>query len=170
MLKRLAERRPRLRREPWDPGQPEITFGWEHLKDCVREAAPLLAREHAEVQTDPRLPHDPDWERLLGWADAGSLDVWTARADGALIGYVSVLFMPHLYSRLVNMANVHTPYLMPEWRLGRLGTDMLKALVAALKEHEVQIVDVDLDRDSRLILALGRMGFKSVETRERKWL
>ena len=78
----------------------------------------MLAREAAEVQTDKRLPYDPDWDRLFGWAASGSLDVWTVRAELTLIGYTSVLFMPHLYSREVNMANIHTPYLAPEWRQG----------------------------------------------------
>lgn len=131
---------------------------------------PLLAREHAETEHDGRLPYDPDWDRLLSWSASGSLDVWTLRADGDLIGYASVLFMPHLYSRNVNMANVHTPYVTPEWRLGWLGLDMLKALFAALKERNVDIVDVDIDSDNRLHRALDRMGFESPEIRRRKWL
>lgn len=131
---------------------------------------PLLAREHAEVENDARLPYDPDWERLLNWAAMGALDVWTLRADKDLIGYASVLFMPHLYSRGVNMANVHTPYLSPEWRLGWLGLVMLKMLFSALKERNVSVVDLDIDIDSRLNAALDRMGFDKPEVRRRKWL
>ncbi len=130
----------------------------------------MLAREHAEVEPDPRLPFDPDWDRLLGWAATGALDVWTVRADATLIGYASVLFMPHLYSRDVNMANVHTPYLVPEWRLGRLGIDMLKTLFEALRERRVQIVDIDIAVDSPLHKVLDYMRFSKEETRRRKWL
>ena len=134
---------------------------------------PLLAREHAETEPDARLPHDPDWDRLLSWGAAGALEVWTLRAHSIhmpLVGYASVLFMPHLYSREVSMANVHAPYVMPEWRLGRLGIDMLKALFASLKERGVAIVDIDIDADSRLNAALDRMGFGRPEIRRRKWL
>ncbi len=130
----------------------------------------MLAREHAEVELDPRLPFDPDWDRLLGWAATGALDVWTVRADAILIGYVSVLFMPHLYSRGVNMANVHTPYLAPEWRLGRLGIDMLATLFEALRARDVDVADIDLDLRSRLHPALARWRFEDTEIRKRKWL
>lgn len=140
------------------------------LETCAHEAMPLIAREHTETEPDTRLPYDPDWARLLSWSQAGALDVWTLRADLALIGYVSVLFMPHLYSREVKMANVHAPYIMPEWRLGRLGLDLLKTLFVALEMRGVQIVDIDLDADSRLHLALDRMGFARPEIRRRKWL
>ena len=170
MLKRLAENRPRLRLRPSDPEQPEFTVGWEALELCAHEAMPLLAREHAETESDGRLPYAPDWDRLLSWSASGSLDVWTLRADGTLIGYASVLFMPHLYSRGVNMANVHAPYVMPEWRLGRLGLDMLKALFSALKDRSVDVVDVDIDTDARLHIALDRMRFARTEIRRRKWL
>ena len=131
---------------------------------------PLLAREHAETESDTRLPYDPDWDRLLSWAAAGSLDVWTLRADGELIGYASVLFMPHLYSRSVSMANVHSPYLTPEWRLGWLGVDMLKALFSALQERGVEIVDVDAHVNSRIHRILDRLDFDRPELRRRKWL
>ena len=170
MLKRLVENRPRLRLRPSVPGQPEFTVGWEALDCCAREAMPLLAREHVETEPDARLPHDPDWDRLLSWGASGALEVWTLRADAPLIGYASVLFMPHLYSREVSMANVHTPYVMPEWRLGRLGLDMLKALFASLKARGVTIVDIDVDVDNRLNAALDRMGFGRPEVRRRKWL
>ena len=170
MLKRLVEARPRLRLRPSALGQPEFTVGWETLELCAREAMPLLAREHAETERDERLPYDPDWDRLLSWSASGALDVWTLRADGELIGYASVLFMPHLYSRQVQMANVHAPYVMPEWRLGRLGLDMLKVLFSALKDRGVDVVDVDIDVDARLHNGLDRMGFVRTEIRQRKWL
>ena len=170
MLKPLEEKRPRLRLRPLVPGQPEFTVGWEHLAAVAREAAPLLAREHAEVASDSRLKFDPDWNRLLSWDAAGALDIWTLRAGAMLIGYASVLFIPHLYSRQVKMANVHTPYLMPEWRAGWRGIEMLKVLFEALKECGVQVIDMDLDKDSRLHGVLDRMGFEAPETRRRKWL
>ena len=170
MLKRLAEARPRLRLKPSDPGQPEFTVGWETLELCAREAMPLLAREHAETERDERLPYDPDWDRLLSWSASGALDIWTLRADGELIGYASVLFMPHLYSRQVQMANVHAPYVMPEWRLGRLGFDMLKALFSSLKDRGVDVFDIDIEIDHPLNNWLDRIGFKRPEIRRRKWL
>jgi hypothetical protein len=169
MLKRPVERRPRLRRRRSDPEQPEITFGWEYFTDCVAEARPLLAREHAEVQ-DARFPYDPDWDRLFGWAAAGALDIWTTRADDTLIGYASVLFMPHLYSREIQMGCVHTPYLTPEWRLGMLGYEMFETLFEALKQRKVDLVDVDLPEGSRLHKLLSRLGFKVDDVRRRKWL
>lgn len=169
MLKRPVERRPRLRRRRSDPEQPEITFGWEYFTDCIAEARPLLAREHAEVQ-DARFPYDPDWERLFGWAQAGALDVWTTRADETLIGYVSVLFMPHLYSREVAMANVHTPYIVPEWRLGWIGYDMLQTLADALRQRGVQLVEVALPVGSPLHKLVERMKFTADDMIRRKWL
>ena len=170
MLKPNAEPNQRRRQKRSVPGQPEITFGWEPFAHCVREARPMMAREHAEVQRDERLPFDPDWERLAGWASMGALGIWTVRADVTLIGYVSVLFMPHLYSRGVSMANVHTPYLAPEWRNGWLGVEMLETLVAALKEAGVQVVDTEIETDSPVHKILDRMKFERPEIRRRKWL
>ena len=170
MQMQLAELPPRRRQKHSAPGQPEITFGWEPFAFCVREARPMLAREAAEVQTDKRLPYDPDWDRLFGWAASGSLDVWTVRAELTLIGYASVLFMPHLYSRDVSMVNVHTPYLAPEWRQGWLGFEMLEALCEALRERRVNIMDVDLPADSRLHRIFDRMKFTTPDVRRRLWL
>jgi len=170
MLTRPEGRSPRQPRKRSDPEQPEITFGWEAFGDMVREARPLLAREHAEVQTDKRFVFDPDWERFFGWSQAGSMDVWTVRADGVLIGYASVLFMPCLYSRELFMANVQTPYLVPEWRLGRLGMEMLDTLEAALRERSVQMVDFVIDTGSRVHKLLERKGYAAAEVTRRKFL
>lgn len=170
MLTRPEGQSPRRRRNRSDPEQPEITFGWEMLSAVVREARPLLAREHAEVQTDERLVFDPDWDRLFGWAAAGHLGIWTTRADDVLIGYASVLFMRHLYSQEWRMANIHTPYLAPEWRRGRLGIEMFQTLFAALKDSGVQIVEIDLDKDSPLHRILDRMQFDAPEITRRKFL
>ena len=170
MLKQRVELPPRLRLRLSAHGRLEITVGWETLNGCAHEALPLLTREYAEAKKDERLPYNPDWQRLLNWDATGSLRVWTVRAGSTLIGYASVLFMPHLYSSEVSMANVHAPYLMPEWREGWLGFDMLKALFEQLRRDGVQIVDMDIDADSRLNTLLDRMGFAKPEVRRRKWL
>lgn len=170
MLMRPEGRSPRRPRKHSVPEQPEITFGWEPFAEIAREARPLLVREHAEAQTDSRLPFDPDWSRMLGWAGAGSLDVWTTRSEGVLIGYASVLFMPHLYSQEVRMAVVHTPYLTPEWRRGRLGIEMLETLEDALRERGVQRVDYTLDISSPVHKLLERKGYVATETTRSKYL
>lgn len=167
---RPEETRPRRLPRRSGRERPEITFGWEPLPAVVCEAAPLLLREHAEVQTDPRFVYDPDWDRMLNWAAIGALDVWTMRGDDALVGYASVLFMPHLYSRQLQMAVIHTPYVTPEWRRGRLGMEMLQTLLDALKERGVDIVDMNIDCYARLNVMLDRMGFSSPEVVRRKFL
>jgi hypothetical protein len=129
-----------------------------------------LAREHAEAQSDKRLTFDPDWDRLFGWSTAGDLEIWTTRADGRLIGYVSVLFLRHLYSQEWRMANVHTPFLAPEWRVGRLGIEMMATLFDALREREVQIVDIGLDVGSPMNALVERMKFQPAEVIWRKFL
>lgn len=139
------------------------------MRDVIREGYPLLVREHAEVQNQ-RFAFDPDWERLLGWALNGDLAIWTTRVDGELIGYVSVLFVNHLYSQGWRMGIIHTPYLAPEWRRGRLGIEMFGTLFEALKERGVQIVDFVLEADSPLHKLFDRMGFETPEVTRRKFL
>ena len=85
-----------------------MTFQREELKDCINEARPLLLEHWKEIAHYPDIQLEPDEERYFASEAAGVLRVYTARDDGAIVGY-AVFFVntnAHYKSSLQAMQDI----------------------------------------------------------------
>jgi GNAT superfamily N-acetyltransferase len=76
---------------------PDIQFARESFVDVIDEALPILEAQAAELNANPDLPLAVDREAYQNVDDAGVLRIFTARIDGALVGYACfhVAINPH---------------------------------------------------------------------------
>lgn len=134
---------------------------------------PLAKRYYAESGLDPAaLPFDPDWPTYYAYERAGILRLWTARADGVLIGFGFVQVTHALLHAGTSHAYAGPLWLAPEWRDGLRGLRFLRSVVEACRALGVSVVrsttndlyDVGADRRSRVAALFARLGFQQVET------
>ena len=138
----------------------------------MRELAPLLERQQAEVGTTYQ-DFDPDWGRYFEYERAGILRIWTARdAQGALVGYFVGLDVHGLHAASTRHCYADLFWLAPEWRDGLLGLRFLRSVVEACKGLGVQVLRwetndtfaPDAHGRSRVARLLERLGFVPVGT------
>lgn len=114
-------------RLPPRSGRARPEFAWEPFGDCIVEAQPLLHRHWEEVALNKgSIALDPDWDTYFALASAGRLHVLTARVEGRLVGYLSMVMGRLLHYRQVLWAESDIFWLDPSWRLGMTGIHLFK--------------------------------------------
>ena len=158
---------------PSAPVRPEIVFAWEPFSLVFRESFPLLRRLYEELGSNREIaPLDPDWKRYFEYERAGMLRVWTARANGVLVGFANCLVTNSLLCETTLCGYVEHYYILPEWRMGSAGRDILRTVAAALAALGARIVQVqtndayepDEHGRSRVGALLRRDGFSPIGT------
>lgn len=142
-----------------------VTFAREEYSpQLVAEFEPLLRAHWREVAHYADLPLLPQWQRYEALAAAGVMRVFTARANGALIGYSVHIVTPSMHYT-VQTASEDILFVLPEHRHGTLGSrliafadEMLRGEGVVLSMRHVKFRP-ELDY-SRL---LERMGYERVD-------
>jgi hypothetical protein len=118
----------------------DVTFQAEHLRDVWEELLPLLATHYEEVAHYQDIPLSVERAAYEGMADLGILKVYTARAEGELIGYgvFIVKRSPHYNTSLQAVQDV--VFVAPEYRHGAIGTNLLIFCDVELRKLGVQVV------------------------------
>lgn len=150
---------------PEDDG---ITLQWERVSVLAKELS-LLFREHwREIALfQDSVPLEPNWDLYFQYEIAGLLHVLTVRADGLLVGYVFLIFSPHLHYASTIYAHCDMFWLKPAFRRGLLGYRMLKQAVEYAAERQAKVMYVSTKRHflgNRVGKLLERLGFSAEET------
>lgn len=91
-----------------------VTFQREAMATAYPDAAPLMQAHWEEVGRDrDLLVLNPDVEKMVSLEAAGMWHVWTARADGDLVGYAAWIVAPHLHYRDAVTAFCDVIYMSP---------------------------------------------------------
>lgn len=113
-----------------------ISFQTEKFSDVLVEAAPILKRHYAEIALhQDRIPLAPDVPRYRAAEAQGSLLIVTARLDGKLVGYASVIVGTRMHNVTVISALIESIWLAPECRGQRLGSGLFDAVEKAAAER-----------------------------------
>lgn len=104
----------------------------------MKRLLPEHWREVDVFQADA--PLNPDWERYVDFEKAGMLFIMTARAQGVLVGYLTVVVYPHLHHRDVKWATVDVMWLHPSFRKGWTGVRMLRHLEKGMRKLGAGVV------------------------------
>lgn len=159
--------------------RPDVSLQWEPFSWIGSELKALAKRQFDEVGVEREaVPLDPDWDRYFEYERAGILHIWTARANGVLVGYVVCLVAPGIHHVSTLHAYADLFYLAPEWRAGGLGRWLLKSVEAPLKALGVKVLRFNTndtyrpDAQGRSLVSsmLVRGGFTRVETVHQKVL
>jgi GNAT superfamily N-acetyltransferase len=142
-----------------------VTFQKEPFWQALHDAEALLPRHFEEIAEDKAIngAPDPDIAHYAALSERGALHTLTARDDGRLVGYyVAIVTNNKHYRTVINgLGDLH--YLLPEYRKGRVGIQLLIEAERMMREAGamVGITKVKLAHDHGPILE--RLGWRPFE-------
>lgn len=106
-----------------------ITYQSEMLEDVAEEIMPLLELHYQEFAAHKdHIKLAPDWPRYQQMEFLGKLVIFTARADGVLVGYAAFFLDTLMHYKDTRVAFNDAMYLHPDRRSG-LGAITLIRLI-----------------------------------------
>lgn len=138
------------------------TYRQEFLCECVREAMPLIEQHHRELMPHA-IPLDPCWDDYALLERLGRFVVFTARREGALVGYSAFHVARHLQSGGFPRAINEVFYVAPEHRRGTVPLGFLRFSHARLKELGARHIAYAYKASNNLGAILHRLGFADEE-------
>lgn len=163
--------KPRKSSPPSAPAAPDalgehdgVTFCKERLAPVLREILPLIRRDWEENGVDHEsTPLVLDYDRYLNYDLVGILQLVTARANGALIGFVMAYVHPHIDHAETVWAQLTWYWVYPEYRGTGIGQGMVEAMLGYLARGGVKVVEASEKLRARHGL-FEKLGFAPVDT------
>lgn len=141
-----------------------ITYSKELLCQVVNEVDALLALHYEELTLNKdRVKLAPMWKQYAALEMDGKFHVFTARDEGALVGYAAFFVNQHLHYAALTTAMNDVLFLHPDHRLGMTGIRLLKYCESELKKLGAQKLCWHAKLDTSLIPILQRLGYATEE-------
>lgn len=143
-----------------------ITFACERVRDLWDELLPLMVAHHEERrEATPSLPPlEVDLVQYEVLDATTNLRVYTARADGELVGYACYVLANHLHSRSERVAHHDGVFLAREHRAALAGVELVLHAERALRAEGVAIVYQAAAAGSPTGRMFERLGYVATET------
>lgn len=131
-----------------------VTFAVEDWQDYKREAAVLWPLHWDEIAMDKdAIKLSVDYAQYDQIDASGSLHVVVARSEGRIVGYHLSIIRPHLHYSQSLSAFTDIYFIVPEFRKGRTGINLMKFTEKSLKARGVQ----KMFTGTKLHLDMGRL-------------
>ena len=141
-----------------------VAFALEKFSDIVVEATELLRLHYDEVAPLKDLfKLNLDVQTYLKLQAAGILHIVTARLNGRLIGYVSLIIKEHIHYKDVLMATDDVHFLHPDFRKGGTGLRMLRFAEQKMREKGVKVMALRTKVASNHGVLFERLGFAATD-------
>ena len=137
-----------------------IQYTKETYQTVRKEIEDLIVKHYEEIALNKEhVPLVPDWQGYKNLEDKGLLAIIGARDNGKLIGYSIFFIKNHIHYNKTLFANNDVLFLLPEYRKGRTGINLIRKSEDYLKALGVTKVlwHIKVNNDFRLIL--HRMGY-----------
>ena len=116
-----------------------VTFALEKMQDVQREMEELLPLHWQEIAGDQEIIKlDPDWPSYFAMENTGVVHAMFARSAGIMVGYHISFLRPHLHYRSSFSAITDVYFVHPDFRKGRTGIELFKAVEKSWKARGVQ--------------------------------
>ncbi len=138
------------------------TYQRESIAQVRGDIEPLLVKHWEEIARFKDMPLDPHWAGYYAAEANGVLRVFTARRDGALLGY-GVFFKGNLHyiSSLIFTQDIF--FVLPQNR-GLVGARLLMFCDEQLSAEGAQAVYHHVKKSHDFGPVLERMGYEAVDT------
>ncbi len=104
----------------------EITYSIEKASEIGDEVFNIAKDHWEEVDTrDEYTKPNPDWEKYYLLESQGFHRLVTARQDGELIGYISLITAPSLHCKGEIDSQIELLYVKKEYREESIGSDLI---------------------------------------------
>lgn len=148
-----------------------ITYQQEALVSVVRDVTELARLDWEEINHDDEAyPFDPDWDLYEILEGSGALSIFTARDDGKLVGYFSVVKSPSLHSKGKFIFCNDVIYLHKDYRKGFVGVRLFKFVEECLKSDGCTNLQVIFTEQYDITSLLTRLGYSHIESKFEKKL
>lgn len=131
----------------------------ETFTDTVEETLPLLIAHWEEVALRKDVPLEVVWPLYYALEKAGSLQVFTVRREGEIVGYSWFFVRPHPHYKSVMMASNDVLFLRKDARQGWTGVRLIKFAETSLKAMGVNRIAYHLKYDHDFSRILTRLGY-----------
>lgn len=136
----------------------------ECMANVKEDIKPLLDKHWAETEPNQdTIPLDPDWNEYALLDQMGILRIFTARKDGALIGYCVVMMSKSIHHKDHLFASTDVIYVKPEFRKSTTGAELIKFAEAHCKENGASLMTLNMKVDFPFDGLMQRMGFNLLE-------
>ena len=140
-----------------------MQFAREKIWDLWEEAWPLLVEHWGEVAKYSDIKLDPDFTAYHEAELNGALRVYTARAEGVLVGYAAFMVRGNAHYKSSIQAVQDVVFLRKACRRGLVGYKLLKFADDQLATEGVQVVYQHVKIKNNFSAVLGRIGYEKVE-------
>lgn len=139
-----------------------ITFQQEMLHEVVGEVDELLRLHYEELcGRKDVIKLAPLWGKYEAMERAGMLAVYTARDDGALVGYSAFVVMPHLHYGNNTVAVNDVLFLRESHRQGTAGIRFIRHCEREVTALGAQKITWGAKPGTNLEPILRRLGYKT---------
>lgn len=135
-----------------------LVFNREQAQKCFVEAIPLLIKHGRELKYHRDLQLDPEFSRYEQLEKTGFLRAYTARIDGALVGYSVFFLSPHLHFRKNQFAVCDILFIDPLHR--GFGLSFIRWCNHQLKMDGAHSIDYYVNVEFDYSIILKRLGFR----------
>lgn len=137
-----------------------VTFAREILFEVVEDVQPLLQLHYEELTLNrDRVKLDPMWEKYaqLEASHRDALQIFTARDEGALVGYAAFFVQPHLHYRSLFPAINDVIFVHPQ-RRDSTGLRLIRHCERELKPYAQKIV-FHVKPDTPMAALMPKLGY-----------
>ncbi len=142
-----------------------LELGREKASEVFDEIKPLLRDHFQEIAHYPDIPLNPAYSQYFAAELHGQLRIFTARVQGKLVGYAIYFVRPSLHYQDSLQAQQDVLYLAPEYRRGKIGTELIEYADYELRCEGVQVViqHVKAKKELNFGPLLKRIGYELMD-------
>lgn len=129
----------------------------------IEEITPLLTAHYREIAHFPDIALEPNYARYCAAEDKGALRIFTARIDGALVGYAIYLVEASLHYRASLQAHQDVLFVHPDYRRASVGVRMIRHADEQLATEGVQVIYQHSKAAHSIGPILERQGYELVD-------
>jgi GNAT superfamily N-acetyltransferase len=132
--------------------------------EFFKEAGELLQAHWEECAGwKDTIPLAPDTIRYKGLHQLGYARVFILRAEGAMVGYISVLTTPNLHYKDHVFAIVDTVFIHPDYRKGPTGLMFMRWVEGEMREYGAAIMSYHIKVAHDYPALFKRLGYAPTE-------
>ena len=141
-----------------------MEYALEKLSDVQEEIQPLLEAHWKEIACNKdKIKMNPDWDQYALVEEQGHLGIYTARLEGALVGYFVVIATTHMHYKDHIFAVNDVIFLAKEHRKGSLGKRLIEYAQEDLRDKGVSVLAINTKVHQPFDGLMEHMGFSLQE-------
>ena len=143
----------------------------ERLANVRKDVQKLIENHWKEIALNQdKIKLNPDWDTYYKLESLGMFKLYTARKDGELVGYFTVVVTKGLHYADHKFAATDVIYISPEHRKGRAGYKLIKFAEQNLADDGVSVLVINTKDHAPFDSLLESMDYNLAERLYQKYI